>query len=318
MIEANDLLARCVGSVENFYSHYWRRKALLSSDTKGFSFNDLLSSEAVLHLTGNHALREPFIRVIHEKHPVPFHQYARREVGSTGNSLELIDPDKLSGLVSNGATIVLQSLEETWPPLGAFCNALALELGAKVHSNAYITPQSSQALSIHQDAHDVLALQVHGSKRWVVYPLSTTEVPTAADHPEVDVVLEPGDVLYVPKGAYHAAATSSESSIHIAVAVVPDTWAEVFQPFLHKSLSDPTFTSDMPLRATLDPADFEVLAKEKFDLLITKLQSGRPKTMDEISDRMPTRVVKRRAPALVEVLQPEPKSPHSTVSVDSL
>ncbi len=69
-------------------------------------------------------------------------------------------------LLADGATLVLQGLHRTWPPLVGFGSQLADELGHPVQINAYITPPQNRGFAPHYDVHDVFVLQVSGRKRW--------------------------------------------------------------------------------------------------------------------------------------------------------
>ena len=81
---------------------------------------------------------------------------------------------------------MLQGLHRTWPPLVAFCQQLAAELGHPVQANAYVTPPQSQGFDDHYDVHDVFVLQVEGEKRWRIHApvherrCATSPGPTAA------------------------------------------------------------------------------------------------------------------------------------------
>src|SRR5207248_1065825 len=79
-----------------------------------------------------------------------------------------------------GATIRLRGVQRRWAPLQALCRSLEGPLGATALANLYWTPPGSQALAAHWDGHDVLVLQIAGSKRWQVYdaPVSLpTDLP---------------------------------------------------------------------------------------------------------------------------------------------
>ena len=83
--------------------------------------------------------------------------------------------DKVLGLVADGATLVLQALHRTWPPLVRFGSRLSAELGHPVQINCYLTPPQNQGFAPHYDTHDVFVLQVAGRKRWVVHPPVLTD-----------------------------------------------------------------------------------------------------------------------------------------------
>ncbi|HEX2292780.1 MAG TPA: cupin domain-containing protein [Gaiellaceae bacterium] len=142
-----------------------------------------------------------------------------------------------------GATIVLQGLHLRRPELAAFCRSLERELGHPTQVNAYYTPRSAQGLPVHHDTHDVFVLQVAGEKRWLVYepawelPLRnqkyTAEMGGPGD-PVHDLVLQPGDMLYLPRGWLHEALTSDADSLHLTVGVNVVTWLDAFKAALEE------------------------------------------------------------------------------------
>ncbi len=78
--------------------------------------------------------------------------------------------DKVLAEFAAGATLVLQGLHRTWPPLVDFAQQLSTDLGHPVQVNAYVTPASNRGFDPHYDVHDVLVLQVAGEKRWTIHP----------------------------------------------------------------------------------------------------------------------------------------------------
>ena len=140
-----------------------------------------------------------------------------------------------------GATIVLQGLHLHRPELGAFCRSLERTLGHPTQVNAYYTPRSAQGLPVHHDTHDVFVLQVSGEKRWLVYepafelPLRNQKYSAemgGPGEPVHDLVLGPGDTLYLPRGWLHEALTSDSDSLHLTVGVNVVTWLDAFKAAL--------------------------------------------------------------------------------------
>ncbi len=174
---------------------------------------------------------------------------------------DLADPDRLFELYADGATLVLQALHRSWPPLAGFCRRLAAELGHPTQCNAYITPPASRGFAAHYDTHDVFVLQVDGAKRWNVYPpvlplplrsqpsaayaRNGTLLPTEAT-PLLSTVLCPGDALYLPRGHIHAAETNEERSIHLTVGVQALTWYDVLQDALALAADEEGFRETLP------------------------------------------------------------------------
>lgn len=161
----------------------------------------------------------------------------------------------MAALFADGATIVLQALHHTWPPLAEFCRGLEAELGHPVQANAYYTPAGSQGFGVHHDSHDVLCLQVAGEKSWLVYePL--LELPLKeqryskhlgeAGPVTHDLTLRAGDTLYLPRGWLHEALTSESDSLHITIGINVYTRLDALRAAV-ESLAD-----DVELRRTLD------------------------------------------------------------------
>jgi JmjC domain len=142
-----------------------------------------------------------------------------------------------------GATIVLQGLHLHRPELGAFCRSLERTLGHPAQVNAYYTPRAAQGLPVHHDTHDVFVLQVSGEKRWLVYepalelPLRNQKYTAemgGPGEPVHDLVLRPGDMLYLPRGWLHQALTSDSDSLHLTVGVNVVTWLDAFKAALEE------------------------------------------------------------------------------------
>lgn len=263
-------------SREEFSTEVWGMKALL---TRGASdFSDLFSADAVDELISRRGLRSPFLRVAKDGATLPVGSFtAGAGVGAT--ITDQLDDTALWRHFRDGATLVLQALQRTWEPLGAFSAALASELGSPVQANAYITPPQNQGFDDHYDVHDVFVLQIEGTKRWVLHP-PVLDAPlrdqpwtdrreqvatAAAEEPYIDAVLEPGDALYLPRGWLHAATAQGEVSIHVTLGIHNRTRyavaEEVTQSVLALLREDPAMRQSLPLGA--DGPDAEVLALVK-------------------------------------------------------
>ncbi len=132
----------------------------------------------------------------------------------------------------------------------AFCRSLEPTLGHPAQANAYYTPRGSQGLPVHHDTHDVFVLQVAGEKRWLVYepalelPLRNQKYTAEMGEPGTpvhDLVLRPGDMLYLPRGWLHEALTSDSDSLHLTVGVNVVTWLDAFKAALEECGDEPGF-----------------------------------------------------------------------------
>ncbi|KAM3570911.1 hypothetical protein VYU27_007030 [Nannochloropsis oceanica] len=93
--------------------------------------------------------------------------------------------------------------------------ALEAQFGCLVGVNAYLTPGGTQGLAPHCDPVEIFVIQTENKKSWRLYePLEGFALPNQASgdlrqdqigKPCMEVVLSPGDVLYMPRGTIHQA-----------------------------------------------------------------------------------------------------------------
>lgn len=145
-----------------------------------------------------------------------------------------------------GLTQSFPRAENAIPGCAAWLAALADELGVpdgSLHAHVFVSPRE-EGLGWHFDAHDVLVVQVRGTKRWWLAPNRHLTLPVDAPHspgmrpalahlaaapgglpegapPEGEVTavdLAPGSVLYVPRGTWHRTGSRDDLSVSVSVA----------------------------------------------------------------------------------------------------
>lgn len=273
---------------EEFARDFWARTALLTR--RAGDFSDLFSADAVDELVSRRGLRTPFLRVAKDGSTLPEPSFTSPAgVGATiGDQL---DDTALSRLFADGATLVLQALQRTWQPVADFCARLSTELGHPVQANAYVTPPQNRGFDDHYDVHDVFVLQIEGAKRWLVrepvHPDPLRDQPwtgrrdavaeAAKGEAYIDTVLEPGDVLYLPRGWLHAARAQGEVSIHLTLGI--HTWTryalaeQLAQSALAVLRDDPHMRGTLPLG--VDGPDGEIDGvRERLIAAITEVDSA--------------------------------------------
>jgi hypothetical protein len=168
---------------------------------------------------------------------------------------------------ADGYTIVVDGVERYVRPIALLCQSIEVELNFPTQINAYISPPGSQGLVPHYDDHDVLILQVQGSKIWHLYngadipphELRRDNKAVATDGLPLptDLRLEGGDVLYLPPGRVHAAETTSEPSIHLTVGIhAPTVLMLAIGALYSLSFHDDRLSARLPPRH-LDDADVQ-------------------------------------------------------------
>ena len=140
-----------------------------------------------------------------------------------------------------GYTIVLNSVHRRSPAVAAVCRALETDLQHPVGANLYLTPRNAQGFRPHTDSHDVVVVQIHGTKQWRVGADAAVRFPTpdAPGDPvqavvdAVDYVMAPGDALYLPRGYAHEALTQASSSLHLTIGIQAFTRADLIAEALN-------------------------------------------------------------------------------------
>ncbi|HEX7322714.1 MAG TPA: cupin domain-containing protein [Mycobacterium sp.] len=189
--------------------------------------------------------------------------------------------------LADGYTIVLDSLERYARRVTSLSHGLEVELNFPVQVNAYLTPPGSTGFLPHYDHHDVLILQLQGSKNWHLYgdavpPHQMQRQRENDPHglpsptgPPTDVRLRAGDTLYLPRGRIHAAETAAEPSIHLTVGVHVPTVLTLLTHTVHLlSLGDDRVHARLPPRHLDDPGVRAGLGELLHDVLTAVEEPG--------------------------------------------
>jgi lysine-specific demethylase/histidyl-hydroxylase NO66 len=237
---------------------------MLCRGRSGDGFADLLTLSDVDELVTSSGLRTPALRLVKGGAPVPPSSYTTTPQISGVPITGLADPRKVLAAIEDGATLVLQGMHRYRPALRAFCQGLEQRLGCPAQVNAYFTPPASRGLAVHEDAHDVFVLQCFGSKRWEIH----------APDGVWDVVLQPGDALYMPQGTPHAATAQEALSGHLTIGLLTEPVRDVLAGAVREILRDEAFDERLPLGWQDEPAVLASLLKGHLDQLLVRLAAA--------------------------------------------
>ncbi len=79
------------------------------------------------------------------------------------------DVQKIAAEYRAGATVVLPALHRNWSSLRSLCASIEQELDHVVSCQRYLTPGNTSGFTPHYDTHEVLVLQLAGTKHWRIY-----------------------------------------------------------------------------------------------------------------------------------------------------
>ncbi len=164
----------------------------------------------------------------------------------------------MAAQLRDGATLVLDAIDEMHPPIRDLAAGLERQLRTGVQVNAYASWTSQEGFGVHWDDHDVVVVQVAGAKRWRIYG-STRTAPLYRDvtfdtdtptDPVDEFTLHAGDVLHVPRGWWHAAAASEgQPSLHLTCGLATHTGIDLLTWLVDELRSHEVVRADAPRHA---------------------------------------------------------------------
>jgi hypothetical protein len=216
-------------------------------------FPNLLPSLLIPHLISVERLLRGVTKVCQKGREVPLDMLLVR----AGEHWR-IRTDALPAMCERGLSFVINGIDEDVPAIGALNAAIERDWRTKCWTNAYWSHGCASAFNPHSDNHDVLVLQLSGTKQWRcwgaldAFPTkSRAYSPDQLPKPMWSCVMQPGDILFVPRGDVHAAELRGSSSLHLTVAVRSPQVSEL-PSLLNTDAKDDFSRRDMPVQSDAD------------------------------------------------------------------
>lgn len=233
-------------SPEAFFADYFERKPGIFRRHPDFRAEEIFShADLELYLSRDIPVGE--VRVVKTVNTLSPAQISRPGTG-------FADAERLVQAYQGGYSISLHNIHGVNAAFNELQRSLEATFRANVEPNLYLTPPSAQGFRTHHDDHDVLVLQAFGTKRWTVFA-AEMELPRRSAIYEknpptilIEDTLRPGDVIYIPRGCAHFAATSEEASCHVTFTLATNRWLD-FVNYVVDRYSD----VDVTLRRSLTP-----------------------------------------------------------------
>ncbi|MCA1618091.1 MAG: cupin domain-containing protein [Acidobacteria bacterium] len=239
---------------EEFLDSYWGAGFLHVRGRAG-RFARMMPWARLSEILGRHRLDHPRLRLVRDGKPVPVSSYLRHTTGARQKTtVPRLKASELSRQLREGATLVLDAVDELSEPIEVLARDLELFFRERVQVNLYAGWQTSRGFDLHWDDHDVFILQVAGRKRWSVYgqtrphPLvNDIEKAEKPGHgPLWEGTLEDGDLLYIPRGWWHVAEPLAEPTLHLTVGVHNRTGLDLLRWLSERMRASETFRRDLP------------------------------------------------------------------------
>jgi hypothetical protein len=138
--------------------------------------------------------------------------------------IEFVDHRVLQQHLAQGAACVLEGLDILEPQINELATVLDRAHAATFcNATAFFSQRGNEAYRGHLDTDDVLVIHVAGEKRWRLHRrqpprrVNLNEMTDAQMGPaDAEVVMRPGDVLYLRSFTPHRVETLSACSLHIS------------------------------------------------------------------------------------------------------
>lgn len=152
-------------------------------------------------------------------------------------------PAGLLRLLSGGATLVLNGVvhQGSWG-VQEVAEVLDSAFGVRIGMNAYVSGAGSEGFGAHWDDHDLLIVQVSGSKTWTLEeplepdPIRGISSPVTSGRVVASVTLKEGEALWLPRGYGHSTTTGASSSVHLSCYVPRLLLADLTPVVLRRAL----------------------------------------------------------------------------------
>ncbi|MFF3015789.1 JmjC domain-containing protein [Streptomyces sp. NPDC057939] len=222
---------------------------------------------------------------------------------------EMPRPGAVRAHLDDGGTISVRQLQTIKPSLSLLQREIQEETGCLAHVNAYMTPPGSQGLKYHYDPYVTLIVQLAGRKAWPLHP-PFVENPMkehgnflgrgftederhylANTPPSQTFTLEPGDVLWLPRGYVHSPHTvGDETSLHLTFALKERTFhwlaERMAEEILAQALVDPALRAEISPASLLSAPDSAI--KWTRNYLLGALLLQKPEEVAELARKAAT------------------------------
>ena len=246
---------------EQFMSEIWEQKAVIIKRKKFDFYKDLFSTRQLAEII--------------ERNPIQFGvnldvtSWTKAEGRQTHNLPGRAYPAQVWDFYNNGCSVRMLNPQTYSHSIYELCASLQEFFGCFVGSNTYLTPAGTQGFAPHYDDVEVFMLQVEGRKRWKVYkPFEGEELPRKSSRnyhpkeikgePEIYEILEPGDMIYMPRGWIHQGeALAGEHSLHVTISTYQkNSWGDLLERVIPNALQT-AIKEDIDFRRGL-PTDYKL------------------------------------------------------------
>ncbi|MCW5603832.1 MAG: hypothetical protein KIT18_04715 [Burkholderiales bacterium] len=126
--------------------------------------------------------------------------------------------------LSHGAALVLEGIDFLEPGINAMCKAIdAAHPCVMSNVEVFFSQHGQEAYRGHLDTDDVLVIHLHGQKKWRIHERQAPRrvnldelTPDKMGGLQAEIVMNPGDALFLKSGVPHRVETTGACSLHMS------------------------------------------------------------------------------------------------------
>lgn len=264
-------------SFAKFYDGWHEQKPLLIKRRSPSYYAPLITMEDVDEHLGRAHLSTPALRLARNGEEIDAASYTYPSSSRNSHwSDATVDKELLFANFYDGYTMILMEYEQHSAAMLRLRHDLERAFHASVMTHVYLTPRNAQGFSPHWDPNNVFVLQFTGTKEWMIYDSPVT-LPTNRQllypgewtrvEPTLTATLEPGDLLYIPRGFVHEARSGDAVSGHVTLELRALTYADLLRSIAENADADPWLRRPLPIdyRSVASSGEFLRHVHEFFD-----------------------------------------------------
>lgn len=279
-----------------------------------FDPKELFTWHNLDELLSSQRLSPPRLRLAQQNLPSDkLSSFVSTTIGRRGVELPRVHPEELTSVLVEGATLVLDAVDEFSPELRRLVRGFARSFASVPQINLYACFGDDPGFGIHWDDHDVFIFQLDGKKHWKIFEptrlspcyrdIESPPELTEGQSAYFDEMLYAGQILYVPRGHWHDVLGINERSLHLTLGITHPTASDILTWLADEMKVYELVRRDLPLFSEDDQRRFscELIGLREQDLALLLCFSGLYPSLIEKIERVFLADVDERALLLAKL-----------------
>lgn len=188
--------------------------------------SEILTLAELQEIINTRRLSFPRCRLVRSGKPLPPADYNERKQAALGESIIKLVAGKVMHHLNSGATLAIDFAEDLSLKIKSISDAISHQFLERTAATIFFSIGDEKGFTTHWDNSDVFVFQLSGKKRWKIYhptlasPVEENKVTMSIPEgqPSYDFILNTNEMLYIPRGYWHAPQPCDAHSLHISFA----------------------------------------------------------------------------------------------------